>query len=112
MAIRAATLFALDARGRLLRTNEPEGRPAPRLFLGRTPGGDVVRFADAVPEDPARRLAEIVASRPPAGDLRIPPDLVAALREALAEQAPITREGGGRPTGSPRRSPGPMGSSR
>ncbi len=98
MNIRADTSFTYDARGRMLRTNEPreqERRPAPRLLLGRTRAGHVVRFGAAVPDAVARRLEEIVKRLPPAGDLRIPPAALAEMREALAEHAPATTEGGG-----------------
>ncbi len=98
MSIRADASFTYDARGRMLRTNEPreqERRPAPRLLLGRTTAGHVVRFGAAVPDAVARRLEEIVKRLPPAGDLRIPPAALAEVRETLAEHAPITTEGGG-----------------
>lgn len=36
MRIHVETLFTLDGRGRLLRVNEQNGKPAPRFFLGRT----------------------------------------------------------------------------
>lgn len=95
MDIRVATLYALNARGRLLCTNEPEGRPAPRLFLGRTPGGDVIRFGEAVPDATAQRLTDIVASWPPAGDVTIPPEHLSALRDELTRHAAVAKEGGG-----------------
>jgi hypothetical protein len=95
MGIRAGTLFVSDSRGRLLRSNEPDGHPAPRLFLGRTATGDVVRFSDAVPDALASELGEIVARQPATADLRVPPALQAALREALERHAPVAAEGSG-----------------
>ena len=44
MAIQAATLFRFDECGRIVGSNEPNGTFAPRLFLGRTKGGHVVRY--------------------------------------------------------------------
>jgi hypothetical protein len=95
MGIRADTLFVRDSRGRLLRSNEPDGRPAPRLFLGRTAAGDVVRFGETLPDALARELAEIVARQPAAADLRVPPALLVALRAVLEWHAPVVEEGGG-----------------
>ena len=95
MGIRADTLFTYDARGRMLHSNEPEGRPAPCLFLGRTMAGHVVRFGAALPDAVARRLAEIIEHQPPVGDLPVPPAVRAAVREGLELHAPITREASG-----------------
>ncbi|MEX1158856.1 MAG: GNAT family N-acetyltransferase [Thermomicrobiales bacterium] len=95
MAIRADTLFCFDARGRMLHSNEPSGRPAPRLFLGRTLEGDVVRFGASVPDTVARRLEEIVERLPPIADLSAPPPSLDVLREALTQHAPVAVMGGG-----------------
>ena len=95
MEIRADVLFAYDALGRMVGTNEPDRRPAPRLWVGRTPGGHVVRFGAGVPDDTARELAAIV-ERGPAGDgLAVPAELRAALGEVLARHGSIKEEGGG-----------------
>ena len=91
----AGILFTYDVRGRMLRTNEPDGRPAPRLFLGRTAGGHVVRFGATVPEAVARQLTEIVERQPPVRDLQIPPPMHAAIRDILERHAPIAHERGG-----------------
>ncbi len=98
MGIYADTCFTYDARGRMLRSNEPREearRPAPRLYLGRTRAGHVVRFGAAVPEALARRLQAIIDGQSPVGDLHAPPVAPAELREALARQAPITMESEG-----------------
>src|SRR5436309_11243882 len=95
MGIRADTLFTYDARGRMLRTNEPEGRPAPRLFLGCTIGSYVVRFGAAVPDALARELTETIARQPRAGDLYARPGALAALRGALEGHGLMTPERGG-----------------
>jgi hypothetical protein len=95
MRIHADTLFTYDARGRMLRSNEPDGRPAPRLFVGGTTAGYVVRFGEGVPDALVRRLAEIIERQPAAGTLHFPPAVLTAVREALEQRAPMTREGGG-----------------
>jgi hypothetical protein len=98
MRFAADTGYTYDARGRMLRTNEPreaERRPAPRLFLGRTTAGNIVRVGASVPDVVARRLEEILEREPPTSDLRASPAALDALRQALAQHAPITREGAG-----------------
>jgi hypothetical protein len=92
MTIRAETLFTYDARGRMVRNNEPEGDPAPRLFLGYTTDGYVLRLGQAVPDVLVRRLHEIVDRRPPVRALQTSPTLLAAVREVLEEHAPVTWE--------------------
>jgi hypothetical protein len=90
MRLYADTCFTHDARGRMLLTNEPraaERRPAPRLFLGRTPAGHVIRFGATLPEAVARQVEVIIN--------RLPPADLAAVREALERHAPVTDEGGG-----------------
>ncbi len=98
MAIYADTGFTYDARGRMLRTNEPreeERRLAPRLFLGSTMAGHVVRFGAAVPDALARRLVAIIDRQPLVGNLHTPPAALAVVREALARHAPVMAEDGG-----------------
>lgn len=97
MGIRADTDFTCDARGRMLRTNEPREvarRLAPRLFLGRTLAGHVVRFGAAVPDALAKQLEAIIERHPPGDDLHEPPATVAAVREALERDAPVFAAGG------------------
>lgn len=87
MRINADTSFTYDARGRMLRTNEPreqERRPAPRLFLGRTNGGYVTRFGAAVPDAVAHQVAGILDHHPVDDGLQFRPATLAAVRETLS----------------------------
>jgi hypothetical protein len=98
MRIRADTDFTYDAHGRMLCSNEPRAearRPAPRLFLGHTTAGDVVRIGATVPDSLARELEAIVQREQPGEDPRASPVMLAAVRAALARHAPVTAEGGG-----------------
>ncbi len=95
MALRADILFTYDTRGRMLCSNDPERRPAPRVFLGCTPDGNVIRFGQDVADDLARRLEAVAERRPPGDDLRIPPATLAAMQEVLRRLAPATVDGGG-----------------
>jgi GNAT superfamily N-acetyltransferase len=95
MELDAEILFTYDARGRMLRVNEPDGRRAPRLFVGRTTGGHVVRFGELMPNAVADRLLEIVEDQPAIDGLRLPPAMREAIRAVLAHDGPIGSEGGG-----------------
>ena len=95
MAIRVDTLFTYDARGRMVGTNEPDSRPAPRLFVGRTRAGHVVRCGPTVPDDVVGELAAVVERQPADDGLAVPPAMRAALRAVLARHGPIKQEGGG-----------------
>ena len=65
LEIQARTLFVSNDRDRLLTTNEPHGRPAPRVFIGRSAGGDVVRFRADVPTALKAEVAELAGFLPP-----------------------------------------------
>src|SRR5262249_49823975 len=90
--------FTYDERGRMLRTNEPLAsarRPAPRVFVGRTLVGDVVRFGADIPDALAARLEGILASEPPQRRIGDPLQCRAAVREALTAHAPVASEESG-----------------
>lgn len=93
--IQAETLFTYDARGRTVRDNYPDGGPAPRLFLGRSLGGDVVRFSEALPETLVQRLTALLAREPAARDLRAALTADEELRNVLEGHAPVRAAGGG-----------------
>jgi hypothetical protein len=93
--IQAETLFTYDERGRMVRDNYPGGGAAPRLFVGRTLRGDVVRFGAALPDALVDRLAALLAREPPARELTSGLTESEVLRSLLASHAPVTAEGGG-----------------
>src|SRR4051812_42568520 len=95
MSIQAETLFRYDDRGRMTVSNEPNGTSAPRLFLGRTRDGHVIRYGATLPDTIVGRIAEIVEREPRGADLSTEPVMLEALREALSEHATVVREAGG-----------------
>jgi RimJ/RimL family protein N-acetyltransferase len=95
MRIRADTLFTYDRRGRMLRGNELDGRPAPRLFLGYTTGGYVARFGESVPDALVWRVTEIIKNQPPVEDPRIPTEVLTTVREELERHTPVAAEESG-----------------
>jgi RimJ/RimL family protein N-acetyltransferase len=66
-------LFIHDARGRIVRSNEPDGVLAPRFAFGRTRAGNAWRVGHQVPDAVARRLEELAASEPASDDLEAMP---------------------------------------
>ena len=95
MGVRADTLYRYDPQGRMLCTNEPEGQPAPRVFIGQTASGCVARFGQGVPNDLALRVSNLLKNQPPRDPSPIPLSVLDAVRRLIEQQAPITRESGG-----------------
>jgi hypothetical protein len=89
IALQAAALFRHDAAGRIVTTNEADGDPAPRLFLGRTRAGNLWRFREDLPASLVRDLETILVGEPIATDLRQPPACLGTLRAALDAHAPV-----------------------
>src|SRR6266545_7465365 len=94
MRIHVATLFNCDADGRIVSLRRPWSRPggAPRFFMGRRHDGNVLLFRHDVPDDLTRRLEVVCRSEPLATDLMRPPRVASAIRAALQDHGPITRE--------------------
>lgn len=89
ITLQAATLYRLDPFNRLLTINEPGGKPAPRLFLGRTGAGNVWRLRHDLPAELADELAALLRAEPRADDLTREPTILPALRAVLS---PVARE--------------------
>jgi GNAT superfamily N-acetyltransferase len=95
MSIRVATLFRLDERGRLVESNEPNPQSAPRLWVGRTLAGSVVRFGTPVSEDLTLRISGIIEREPAGADVSAAPVWLDAIRDVLVADSPIKASGGG-----------------
>lgn len=79
------TMFVLDANGRILRENDPDRSPGPRVFIAGCPAGNLVRVRADVPD--AAEIERIVASAPPWFDALQPPPW---LDRASASLGPVT----------------------
>src|ERR1043165_4281374 len=89
--IQAETLYVHDARGRLLRVNEPDpDEPAPRFFLARTLAGNIWRIRHDLPAGLAEVLDRLAADEPVVSDLRELPSHVAEYTELLEKHAPLS----------------------
>src|SRR5262245_47248195 len=90
MAIHIRALFTHDARSRLLSVNEPGGGGlAPRLFLGRTPAGNLWRFRADLPERLVEELEALCRDEPVSQDLHPKPRHFEAYLRLLERHAPV-----------------------
>lgn len=77
------TLFRLDCAGRLVETNERLARPAPRVFVARSPAGAVCRTRDDVADDLAAELMRLAHELPALPERPGDVELYAAIEAAL-----------------------------
>lgn len=89
--LQARTLFRHDAAGRLTAINEPDGQPAPRLFLGRTPTGNLWRYRYDLSADLIAELETVLAGEPITTELRQPPLSLQCLLDVLSKHALVER---------------------
>lgn len=90
LAIAAAATFSLDDDGRILRENDPDRSPGPRLFAAGGPDGSLALLRRDVPDDTARAVRERVAAGPGWVDVYEPPPWLPAIAERLGRDAPVT----------------------
>lgn len=87
-------LFVIDNEGRLVRTNEPDSRPAPLFYLGRSHDGCVGFVGDTVPATVAARLLAAVEAEPPTDNFSRPArafDIAAGVALAMGVSGSIRR---------------------
>ena len=88
--MQVAALYVHDARGRLLRVNEPDPEhDAPRFFLARMAAGNLWRTRHDLPGDLAAELEHLALDEPAVVELREPPRHAAAYAALLEQHAPI-----------------------
>jgi RimJ/RimL family protein N-acetyltransferase len=95
MRIQVDTLFTHDAKGRMVRVNEPDGKAAPRFFLGRTAKGKVWRFRHDIDDALARELESACRREADGDDFAVPPHGATPYEELLARAARIERRWAG-----------------
>ena len=88
--------------GRIVRTNEWDGRPAPRFHLMLTTDGPTIRFGQGVPADVARRLEALASRETWDPSAEGPPPSLDRYVEVLAAHAPIERIWSGPAFAAPR----------
>ncbi len=83
LELQVDALWTHDAHGRMRRSNEPDGDPAPRFFFGRTREGNRWRLRYDVPADIVSQLEQLAASEPITEDLRAQPVNIEAFCDVL-----------------------------
>jgi hypothetical protein len=93
------TRFVRDAGGRLLRKNERSNvntiPPAPLVFFGRTPLGNVWACSAGLPERLRREVEQHLAAEPVLATYEAPPTCRELLYTLLAEHEPVRDEEAG-----------------
>lgn len=107
-----AVLFTHDTAGRLLRVNEPDGGPAPWMFLGRTRMGHILRIRHDLPSALAEAATALIADQPPPDDLTVEPPYLADIQSLLADLAPVPTDHHGPAYSFPARLPSDRGTER
>ena len=90
MRLHSQTNFRFDGGGRLLSTNEEPPFLAPRMFLGRTAGGNVWHLRHDLPGERAENLAALLEREPPLGAPGEEPACLAQAIVILARDQPVT----------------------
>jgi hypothetical protein len=91
MRLHIQTLFTHDAAGRMVRVNEPDGKPAPRVFIGRTAAGHEVHVRHDVDTNLAHELMSITAREPLGSELLEAPYGSPPYEAALGRVAGVER---------------------
>ena len=91
LQLHIAALFTQDGHGRLVATNDPEPDQviAPRLYLGRSDSGGVLRFRRGMQESTCAALRDLAAPELTSNDCNSEPVNRAAMVELLASEQPI-----------------------
>jgi hypothetical protein len=82
-------LYTRDAGGRLVRVNQPDGKEAPRFFLGRTAQGSEWWFRHDLTADVVQGLEAACATASQVMEKEAAPDAVAPFKAVFEHSAPI-----------------------
>jgi RimJ/RimL family protein N-acetyltransferase len=87
--IQAATMFVPAADGRMLRENDPDQSPGPRLYLGGCASGNIVRIRHDVGDETARAITGLAAEEPPLIESDHPPRHLNEYVRLLEAEEPV-----------------------
>jgi hypothetical protein len=96
LVLESTTGFALSASGRILRQNDPDGSPGPRLFFASCAGGNLARVRHDVDDRTADEFMKLADKEPAWSDERALPSFadaviarISADTRAMAEVAAL-----------------------
>ena len=92
MELHLRCLHQHDARGRIVRTRQPNEWPSPLFHLGRTRLGNLWRFRDDLDPRAIRELARLASREPALSPAHPPPERLEAMRSVLHSVAEIVLE--------------------
>lgn len=84
LAVEFRTLFVISREGRILRENDPDHSPGPRLWLAGCGQGNVLGLRYDIAAPVAEEIAALVADEPPFAHLGALPRHIARYEELLA----------------------------
>ncbi|HEX4302638.1 MAG TPA: GNAT family N-acetyltransferase [Rhizomicrobium sp.] len=90
LEVQAATLFVTAPNGRMVRSNDPDGSPAPRMHLAIGGGGAVLRLRDDIDSAVADKIAALAAQEPPVREPDAMPRFAEDYRVLLGVAASLT----------------------
>ncbi len=93
--LEAATCFVLTDSGRILRRQAPDGGVGPRLYLGGSASGNVVRIRHDVGDEAAQAIERVAADEPPLCEADSNPVHLDEYLRILAAGAPVERREAG-----------------
>ena len=91
MRMHVDALFTYDAKGRMVGVNEARDAQAPRIFVGRTTAGYVLRTRADVPETTLNTVEEMITREPSSSPLARQPRCGEAIISLLSRNAPVQR---------------------
>src|ERR1019366_3797869 len=85
----AATTFVISGSDRIVRENDPDCSPGPRVFLAGCPLGNIARVRRDVEDQIARSVLAIAAEEPPWRDPDVLPKCLGKIVEVLSCGQPV-----------------------
>ena len=89
ITLQAATLFVLNAGGRIDRTNDPDNSTGPRLYMAGCRAGNIAHLRQDIEEETARAINDLIATEPPLVDPDAPPVHLDQYVDLLETDSPV-----------------------
>ncbi|MGB6537230.1 MAG: GNAT family N-acetyltransferase [Xanthobacteraceae bacterium] len=90
LAVAVATKFVLSSSERILRENDPDRSPGPRLFVAGCPMGNLTHVRHDVSDRTAEQMLHLLAAEPPWSNPEALPSRLLEVMDLLAREMPVT----------------------